>query len=91
VKTIKKIDELLVGVEFDTPMWHALHILRMNAVQDEMSVLEAMEEINEHEYEDDCPHERLCKRCKFDEATYPACKCLYIINKHTRLEPMPHE
>ena len=91
MKTISKIDELLVGVEFNTPMWHVLHILQMNAVQDEIAIQDAMEEINEHEYEDECPHERLCQRCKFDKANYPACQYLYILNKHTGLEPIPHE
>ena len=82
---------MLVGVEFDTPMWHVLHILRMNAVQDEITIQDAMEEIAELECREDCPHGWDCAGCKFSKTGSPACMYLYIINKHTGLEPMPHE
>jgi len=91
MKTISKIDELLVGVELKSPMWHVLHILRMNAVQDEIAIQEAMEEIAEGDYSSDCPHEKRCEGCKFEKAPYTACIYLYTIHKHTGLEPMPHE
>lgn len=91
MKTLKKIDELLVGVEFDTPIWHMLHILRMNAVQDEMAIQEAMEEILETPYEDDCPLSIKCHECKYDKLPYMQCVYLHIINKHTGIEPMPKE
>jgi len=95
VKTIDRIDKFLVGCELKSPMWHVLHILRMNAVQDEIAIQDAMEEIAEMSDEyDDCLYPdggRKCDSCKFIKNIYPMCKCLYAVHKHTGLEPMPHE
>jgi hypothetical protein len=67
----------------------------MNAVQDEIAIQEAMEEIAEMSDEyDDCPCPdggRKCDSCKFAKNLYPMCKCLYAVHKHTGLEPMPHD
>ena len=91
MKTIDRIDKMLVGVELRSPMWHVLHILRMNAVQDEIAIQDAMEEIAEGAMEEPCENSANCAPGKCKWFGMSGCMNLYTINKHTGLEPMPHE
>lgn len=95
MKTIKKIDELLVGVEVDTPLWHMLIDIRMEAVLDVCAIRDAMKEINEMSSEYDTkqcgPASDSCASCKFTKSRWPNCKYLIVIHEHTGLELMPHD